>query len=94
MRNLSLFEADRLTLDGALELSIASLRAYGERYRHWALTYSGGKDSTATVAFVTWAIRTGAVPAPESLPAGHLLPRSTLPPGYHLPAGRCRADEH
>jgi DNA sulfur modification protein DndC len=80
MRNLSLFEADRLTLDGALELSIASLRAYGERYRHWALTYSGGKDSTATVAFVTWAIRTGAVPAPESLHVLYADTRMELPP--------------
>jgi len=80
MRNLSLFEADRLTLDGALELSIASLRAYGERYRHWALTYSGGKDSTATVALLTCAIRTGAVPAPESLHVLYADTRMELPP--------------
>lgn len=26
LRNLSLFEADRLTLDGAIDLSLASLR--------------------------------------------------------------------
>jgi len=80
MRNLSLFEADRLTLDGALDLSVASLRAYGERYRHWAVAYSGGKDSTAALAFVLWAIRGGEVAAPESLTVLYADTRMELPP--------------
>lgn len=80
MRNLSLFEAERLTLGDALDLSIASLRAYGERYRHWCVAYSGGKDSTATVAFVTWAVTSGAVPAPESLHIMYADTRMELPP--------------
>jgi predicted PP-loop superfamily ATPase len=53
----SLFENDRLTLDNALDLSIASLRAYGEKRYHWAVAYSGGKDSTAMLAFVVWALK-------------------------------------
>ena len=47
-RQPSFFESDRLNLDEAIDLSLDSLRAYGERYRHWAVAYSGGKDSTAT----------------------------------------------
>lgn len=70
----------RLTLDGAIDLSVASLNAYGERYRHWAIAYSGGKDSTATVTFVAWAIRTGLVAAPESLTVLYADTRMELPP--------------
>lgn len=70
----------RLTLDGAIDLSVASLNAYGERYRHWAIAYSGGKDSSATVTFVAWAIRAGLVTAPESLTVLYADTRMELPP--------------
>jgi len=80
LRTASLFEADRLTLDDAIALSVASLQAYGERYRHWTIAYSGGKDSTATVAFVLWAIRSGAVTPPESLTTMYCDTRMELPP--------------
>ncbi len=76
----SLFEHDRLTLDGALDLSIASLTAYGERYRHWAVAYSGGKDSTATLAFVAWAVHSGYVPRPQTLTVLYADTRMELPP--------------
>lgn len=80
MRQLSLFESERLNLEGAIELSLASLREYGQRYRHWAVAYSGGKDSSATVIFVAWAIKTGQVPAPESLTVLYSDTRMELPP--------------
>jgi DNA sulfur modification protein DndC len=66
-RQISLFDDQRMTFKEAIETSIASLRAYGANYRHWAIAYSGGKDSSATVSFVAWAIHTGQVPSPESL---------------------------
>ena len=47
--NPSLFEDMRSTLAEAIELTVASILAYAERYQHWALAYSGGKDSSATV---------------------------------------------
>lgn len=80
MRNLSLFEGERLTLDDAIEMSIASLNAYGERYAHWAIGYSGGKDSTATVAFVLWALAAGKVQPPQSLTVLYADTRQELPP--------------
>lgn len=76
----SLYEGHRLILDEAIELSLASLRAYGESYRHWAVAYSGGKDSSATVTFVAWAIKAGLVPAPESLTVLYADTRMELPP--------------
>ena len=80
MKQPSLFENDRLDLQGAIELSIASLREYGQRYRHWAVAYSGGKDSSATVIFVAWAIKSGLVPAPESITVMYADTRMELPP--------------
>ncbi|HKX27025.1 MAG TPA: hypothetical protein VJ302_04960 [Blastocatellia bacterium] len=80
MRNQSLFEDSRLTLDQALELTIASLKAYGERFRHWACAFSGGKDSTATVTALTHLIDLGVIPRPESLTVLYADTRLELPP--------------
>lgn len=80
MRNLSLFEGDRLTLEDAVEMSVASLQEYGRRYGHWAIGYSGGKDSTSTVAFVLWALAAGKVEPPQSLTVLYADTRQELPP--------------
>lgn len=87
MRNLSLFESDRLTLDDALDLTAQSLVGYAERYPHWAIAYSGGKDSTATVTVVAHLIESGRVPAPASLTVLYADTRQELPP-LHLGALR------
>lgn len=76
----SLFEGARLRLDDAISLSLMSLAEYGQRYRHWALAYSGGKDSSATVTFVIWAIRNGLVPKPETITVLYADTRMELPP--------------
>lgn len=76
----SLFESGRLSMEDSINLSAASLYQYGTRYRHWAVAYSGGKDSTATVAFVAWAVLNGIVPAPESLTVLYADTRMELPP--------------
>lgn len=79
-RQISLFEDARLDLEGAVELSLASLREYGRRYKNWAVAYSGGKDSSAAVTFVAWAIRAGLVPQPDSLTVLYADTRQELPP--------------
>jgi len=79
-RQLSLFEDQRLDLEGSIELSLMSLREYGQKYRHWAIAYSGVKDSSATVTFVAWAVKSGLVPAPESLSMLSADTRQELPP--------------
>lgn len=63
----SLFDNQRMSFQQAIDLSVASLNEYGQRYDHWALAYSGGKDSSATAAFVAWAIKAGKVVPPKSL---------------------------
>jgi DNA sulfur modification protein DndC len=76
----SLFEGMRMDLNSSIELSIQSLASYGSSYRHWAVAYSGGKDSTATAAFVAWAIKERLVPAPETLTFLYADTRMELPP--------------
>lgn len=84
MRNQpSFFDDMRLTLSDAIDLSIASLNEYGQRYSHWAIAYSGGKDSTATVAFVAWTILTNRVTVPASLTVLYADTRMELPPLQH-----------
>ncbi|MBZ0292497.1 MAG: phosphoadenosine phosphosulfate reductase family protein [Anaerolineae bacterium] len=78
-RQPSLLENQRMSMDEAIETSIASLNAYGQDYKHWSIAYSGGKDSTATVSFVVWAIRSGRVQAPETLTVLYADTRQELP---------------
>lgn len=79
-RALSLFESERMTVEDAIDLTAASLVAYGERYDDWAIAYSGGKDSSATVAVVLHLIETGRVPRPRSLTVLYADTRMELPP--------------
>jgi DNA sulfur modification protein DndC len=89
-RQTSLFESQRSTLNDAMSTAIDSIRAYGERYQHWAIAYSGGKDSTALATLVPWAIRTGRLAPPESLTILYADTRMELPP---LRAGAMRLME-
>ena len=82
MRAQSLFEGARMTQREALELTAQSLAAYGERYSHWAVAYSGGKDSTATVTAVAQLLAEGRVPKPQSLTVLFADTRMELPPLY------------
>ncbi len=66
-RTISMFEDQRLTLEDSIDLTRQSLLAYGMDYRHWAIAYSGGKDSTATVATVVHLIETQQIPRPTTL---------------------------
>lgn len=80
MRNESLWEGERLTMERSIALTVESLSAYGPLYKHWAVAYSGGKDSTATVTLVAHLIESGQIPAPESLTILYADTRMELPP--------------
>lgn len=77
---LSLFEGARITLDEALDLTAQSLTTYAATHRHWVIAFSGGKDSSATVAVVSHLIGEGRVPPPESLRVLYADTRMELPP--------------
>jgi DNA sulfur modification protein DndC len=76
----TLFEGDRLTLPRAIDLTVASLAEYGQRYRHWAIAFSGGKDSSAVATLVPHLIASGRLAQPASLTILYADTRMELPP--------------
>ncbi len=80
MSPTSLWESERLTLTESIDMTVASLVAYGQQYRHWAAAFSGGKDSTALVTLLAHLIAEGDVPRPESLTVLYADTRLELPP--------------
>lgn len=79
-RTPSLWEDERLTMERSIALTTESLLAYAPNYRHWAIAYSGGKDSTATATLVCHLIASGQIPAPKSLTVLYADTRMELPP--------------
>jgi DNA sulfur modification protein DndC len=79
-KQVSLWENERQSMADAIELSIASLNSYGLAYDHWSIAYSGGKDSSATVSFILWAIKTGRVQRPKTLTVLYADTRQELTP--------------
>lgn len=77
---LSLFEGARLTMREAIELTIASLIEYGQRFDHWVIAYSGGKDSTLVVALIARLLAEGRISAPKSLTILYADTRQEIPP--------------
>ncbi len=69
-----------MLLPDALELTAQSLGIYGAAYDHWAIAFSGGKDSSAVVSAVVHLIETGRVQAPKSLTVLMSDTRMELPP--------------
>ena len=71
---------ERLTLDEAIELTVASLQAYGADHDHWGIAYSGGKDSSATLTLIMHLIGAGRIAQPRSLTVFYADTRMELLP--------------
>lgn len=91
MKTLSLFENERLSLDRSIELSAESLRHYGSLYQHWAIAFSGGKDSSATVTLVADLLDKELVPRPKSITVLYADTRQELPPLHNAAMGVLKA---
>lgn len=70
----------RMVAEEAVDLTIASLAEYGARHAHWAIAWSGGKDSTATLTLIVRLVEEGRVPRPASLFVFYADTRQELPP--------------
>lgn len=77
---LDLFTNNLSTLDEAIEMTTASLQAYGKKYHHWAIAFSGGKDSSAVVTLVAKLLLEGRIPQPKSLTIFYADTRMEIPP--------------
>lgn len=67
MKQDTLFGSRRLQMTESIQLTIDSLNAYGPTHKHWAIAWSGGKDSSTLVTLVVYLIETGKVARPETL---------------------------
>lgn len=70
----------RLAYDEAMEMTVASMNAYGPQHDHWAIAWSGGKDSSATLTVILHLIAVGKIAAPKSLTVFYADTRQELPP--------------
>jgi DNA sulfur modification protein DndC len=70
----------RTTLKEAIELTKQSLLSYAQTHQHWAIAYSGGKDSSATVTVIAHLIETGQIPRPKTLTVLYADTRMEIPP--------------
>lgn len=76
----SLFESDRLTLPKAIAQTVEILQAYWKDYKHVAIAFSGGKDSSTVLSLVGHLIESGQLPKPETLTVLYADTRLELPP--------------
>lgn len=60
-------ESFRLQMTDSIRMTEESLATYGALHDHWAIAWSGGKDSTALLTLVVWMILAGRVKAPKRL---------------------------
>ena len=67
-------------MEQSIGLTVQSLSEYFARYRHVAIAYSGGKDSSAAVTLVAHLIERGQVTKPETLTVLYADTRMELPP--------------
>lgn len=61
-------------------LTLASLRAYWSKHDHFAIAWSGGKDSTAALTILIHLIDSGQLPQPQRLHVFYADTRQELPP--------------
>jgi DNA sulfur modification protein DndC len=76
----NLWGIERMTLEESIERTIDDIQSYGPRYKHWAIAYSGGKDSSATVTLIAYLLATGQITPPETLTVLYADTRMELPP--------------
>ena len=70
----------RMVSTEAVDLTIKSIMAYGPFHEHWAVAWSGGKDSTATLTLLVRLIEEGRLPRPARLWVFYADTRQELPP--------------
>lgn len=70
----------RLPVGEAAELTLTSLQAYGADHDHWAVAWSGGKDSSATLTLLVHLIESGQLARPARLYVFYADTRQELPP--------------
>jgi DNA sulfur modification protein DndC len=79
-KQLGLFGGHRIQMNESIQLTIDSLNVYGPTHKHWAIAWSGGKDSTTLLTLVIYLIESGKVARPETLTVMYADTRMELLP--------------
>jgi DNA sulfur modification protein DndC len=79
-RDLTFWGDQRMTMTEAIEKTIQSLRAFAGDYRHWVISFSGGKDSGTVASLIPHLVLSKTVPRPKSLTVLYADTRMELPP--------------
>ncbi len=79
-RQAQLFGGQRLQMTQSIQLTIDSLNLYGPSHKHWAVAWSGGKDSTALLTLLVYLLDSGKVERPKSLTVLYADTRLELQP--------------
>jgi DNA sulfur modification protein DndC len=85
IKQLNLFDEQRLSQSEAVDITADYLNAYFSKYNKVSISYSGGKDSSALVSTVIHLIEQGRVTRPKELFVIYADTRMELPP-LHLSA--------
>jgi DNA sulfur modification protein DndC len=86
-QNATLFDGMRLTQEEAIELTAQSLQANAGAHQHWAVAWSGGKDSTALWTMLLYLIRAGRIPRPRTFTVLQADTRMELQPLWLVAEG-------
>lgn len=70
----------RLQMDESIHLTIDSLTTHGAQHDHWAVAWSGGKDSTALLTLLVFLLEHGDLQRPRTLTVFYADTRMELPP--------------
>ncbi|MEL6850500.1 MAG: phosphoadenosine phosphosulfate reductase family protein [Bacteroidota bacterium] len=77
---MNLFGIEKISVGECQELTIQSLHAHAYKHNHWAIAWSGGKDSTATLSLILYLIMSGQIERPKTLSVFYADTRMELPP--------------
>ncbi|HWB62143.1 MAG TPA: phosphoadenosine phosphosulfate reductase family protein [Chitinophagales bacterium] len=77
---INFFTKARIDIDECLDLTLQSLNTYGPLHKHWAIAWSGGKDSTTLATLIVYLLKSGQLSPPESLTIFYADTRMELTP--------------
>lgn len=80
MKEQTFWDSSRMTMTEAIERTADSINAFAGGHRHWAIGFSGGKDSGTVASLVPHLILRGKVKPPETLTVIYADTRMELPP--------------
>jgi len=83
MTTATLFDnTPRLNMRDSIRITQETLTEYRTRFDRWQVSWSGGKDSTATLTVLIWMIDSGMIEPPKALRVFYADTRMELPPLY------------